>query len=394
MTKKVGIYDPYLDTLGGGERYCLSVAEILLKDGYKVDLFWSKDQSLIKKAEDRFSLNLEGINIVPDIFEAEPKSIDLIHNGDPILKNLKKSISPFGIRDKIHKITHKYNTTKKYDVFFYLSDGSNPFLFSKNNILHIQVPFTTKTIKPQFLLTPLKAKLFKHIICNSKFTAKFASEFYHHKIDVLYPPVDICKFDPTTKKENIILSVGRFDNILNSKKQDFLIDSFIKLIKEKNINDWKLVLIGGSLQDPDKNSYLNLLQTSAKDYPIEILVNPSFPKLKETYEKSKIYWHATGWQVDQDINPQNTEHFGMTVVEAMSAGLVPVCINKGGIPEIIIHDKTGYLWDTQEQIIEYTNNLIEDEKLFENMQTESIKQSKIFSKENFEQELLQIINQK
>ena len=58
MHKRVAIYDPYLDTLGGGERYCLTVAEILLKNNYQVDLFWSGDKTLIEKAEKRFSLNL------------------------------------------------------------------------------------------------------------------------------------------------------------------------------------------------------------------------------------------------------------------------------------------------------------------------------------------------
>ena len=68
MTKTAAIYDPYLDTLGGGERYCLTVAEILKKNGWKVDIFWSGGQDIIKKAENRFSLNLKDIHIQPDIF--------------------------------------------------------------------------------------------------------------------------------------------------------------------------------------------------------------------------------------------------------------------------------------------------------------------------------------
>lgn len=68
MPLKVGIYDPYLDTLGGGERYMLTIAEILLKHNYQVDIFWSKDKDLIDKAQDRFALNLENLNLVPDIF--------------------------------------------------------------------------------------------------------------------------------------------------------------------------------------------------------------------------------------------------------------------------------------------------------------------------------------
>ena len=78
--KKAAIYDPYLDTLGGGERYCLTVAEILLKNGYKVDIFWSGDKTLIEKAEKRFSLDLKDLNIVPDIFGIKPQNLNFEYN--------------------------------------------------------------------------------------------------------------------------------------------------------------------------------------------------------------------------------------------------------------------------------------------------------------------------
>ena len=38
LTPRAAIYDPYLDTLGGGERYCLSVVEFLLQNNYQVDI--------------------------------------------------------------------------------------------------------------------------------------------------------------------------------------------------------------------------------------------------------------------------------------------------------------------------------------------------------------------
>ncbi len=47
---KAGIYDPYLDTAGGGERYCLTLAETLLKNGWEVDIFWPADRWVFRRA--------------------------------------------------------------------------------------------------------------------------------------------------------------------------------------------------------------------------------------------------------------------------------------------------------------------------------------------------------
>jgi hypothetical protein len=78
MIKRAGIYDPYLDTLGGGDRYCLTVAEILSKNGYNVDVFWNGDPDLIKKASIRFSLDLDKISIAPDIFGLTSSKLEFL----------------------------------------------------------------------------------------------------------------------------------------------------------------------------------------------------------------------------------------------------------------------------------------------------------------------------
>ncbi|MBU3935531.1 hypothetical protein KJ909_02560, partial [Patescibacteria group bacterium] len=141
-TMKAAIYDPYLDTLGGGERYCLTVAEILLKAGWQVDLFWSGNKNLVKQAESRFSLQLTGLKLIEDIFNLRAQKIDLIENQNQ-LKNIiaQKIADPQNSTQKIKRWLKNYQQTKSYDLFFYLSDGSTPFLFAKKNILHVQVPF-------------------------------------------------------------------------------------------------------------------------------------------------------------------------------------------------------------------------------------------------------------
>ncbi len=391
MVKKVAIYDPYLDTLGGGERYCLTVAEILLKNNYQVDLYWSGDQLLIQKAETRFSLDLTNLNIVPDIFEVKPLNLSTLEENENFVQSINKVVKPQKINFKLKNIFQKFKNNRKYDIIFYLSDGSFPFLFGKKNFLHVQVPLVKKDDPLSDLLNKIKYNLYTNIICNSQFTASFQKKISNKKVLVLYPPVDIEKFDSHQKKDNLILSVGRFDNILNAKKQDILIDAFRSLVVREKINNWKLILIGGSLLNPKNNFYLQYLENKAANLPIDFIVNPPFNVLKDQYSKSKIYWHAAGFDVDEKIHPENTEHFGITVVEAMASGVVPIVISKGGIPEIVDNGVNGYLWQTTDDLISKTKNLIDNPDTLKLMSQQSILNCQQFSKSNFEKKLLNVI---
>lgn len=391
MSLRAAIYDPYLDTLGGGERYCLTVGELLSKSGYDVDIFWSGDQELLNQATLRFGLDLSLIHLVPDIFGLVPQKIDLL---DQPPENLKSRPSytgnPF---KKISSFINKYKILSHYDLIFYLSDGSVPFLFATKNILHVQVPFILVEDLKTKISNQIKNIFIHKIICNSKFTAKFLGQFPSSKVSILYPPVDIESFQPSSSKENIILSVGRFDNILNAKKQDILVEAFKKICQNNPSSPWKLVLMGGSREKPENNHYLNHLEHLAKDLPIEFIVNPNFEKLKEIYSISKIYWHAAGYGVDETSHPEETEHFGMTVVEAMASGLVPVVISKGGLTEIVKDNENGFTWQNIEELVAKTQLLIASPQELDKLSVSSQESSAEFSKKVFEDKIITLINQ-
>lgn len=381
---KAAIYDPYLDTLGGGERYCLTVAEILLSQGWQVDLFWSGDPKLIDLAQSRFGLKLDGLKVVPDIFGITNTNIDT-----PDAQPLTKFISHHSHHQSFFK---KFIETRKYDFCFYLSDGSIPFLFSKKNIFHTQLPFTFKQNLKDRLLSILKSLFINRVVYNSQFTASLTPPNLLSKTTVIYPPIDIESLSNDQPKQHIILSAGRFDNILNYKKQDILINVFSQFVAQNPNTDWKLILMGSSLQSESDNHYLLHLKSLAQNLPVEFIVNPDFIKLKQIFSVSKIYWHAAGYGIDQNQHPENCEHFGMTPVEAMASGLVPFLVNKGGLPEIITDGVDGYLWDEPEDLLAKTQLIINTPAEFQKMQQQAIKSSQRFSKQVFTTKILEIIN--
>ena len=61
--KRAALYDPYLDTLGGGERYVLAIMKELEQAGYEIDIIWNQDLS--KEIKDRLRFDFSPSNFVP-----------------------------------------------------------------------------------------------------------------------------------------------------------------------------------------------------------------------------------------------------------------------------------------------------------------------------------------
>lgn len=329
---KACIIDPYLDTLGGGERYALTLARVICELGYSVDVQWSGGD-ILKKAEDRFGIDLKNIKIVSDA-----------RKGDG------------------------------YDLAFWVSDGSIPLLRARNNWLHFQVPF--KDVDGKSLLNKMKMFRINQIICNSQFTKKVIDTEYGVNSVIVYPPIDVEKIKPK-RKENIILYVGRFSNLLQSKNQDLLVEEFAKL----NKTDWKLVLAGSN--DVGGDGLVEKIKKLSRDLNVEVLTNISSKDIFQLYARAKIFWSASGFGVNDLKNPEKMEHFGITVVEAMSGGVVPVIFDGGGYTEIVENGVNGFLFSEKSELVFLTNKLISDKKMLKNISEKAMERSKRFSYEKF-----------
>ena len=339
---KAAIHNPYLDTLGGGERYTLSFAKVLSDNGWDVDLEW-KNENIRKKLESRFGINLSKINIASDI-----------KRGDG------------------------------HDLCFWVSDGSIPTLKARKNILHFQVPF--HNIGGNSLLNKMKLFRIDNIVCNSAFTKNVIDREYGVESVVLYPPVSVSDFK-SKRKENMIIYVGRFSKLTQSKRQDVLIKAF-KSLSKSGINNWKLILAGGV--EVGVGNYIDELKKMSNGLNIEIIESPGFKTLKELYGKSRIFWSASGYGEDEIKFPEKVEHFGMTVVEAMSAGCIPVVYNAGGHKEIVRNESNGFLWDKIGDLLTKTKQVINGKGVYTSLMKEAKKDSLNFSYETFEKEVMNL----
>lgn len=358
---KVAIYSPYLDTAGGGEKYMLSIAEALSKD-HQVDVLIDKKlflmgiDGIINKNKTMHGLNLSNVNFI---------------------------FAPIGIGSNFFRRSFFLN---KYDWLFINTDGSIFLSTAKNNVIHFQVPFQNTTCFG--LWGKIKLSSWRIAIYNSRFTKEIVEKTWPISGMVIYPPASIELFKPLTKRKQII-SVGRFMGVKRDKKHELMIDTFIKLIDENNIKDWSLHLIGGASEGDQE--YIDLLTKKTQGRKIYLYPNLPLKDLIQLYGESSIYWHVKGYQ---ESDPKDFEHFGISTVEAMSSGCVPVVINKGGQPEVLGSGKCGFLWNDISELLQYTLTLIKEPKMLNEMSQKAILQSQSFSKERFVLNINNLVNKR
>lgn len=325
------IVNPYWDTMGGGERYTASFIKLLLDLDWEVSIQWSADIS--QQVLARFGLDISRAKFV-------------------------KQVSP-----------------SDYSLLFWVSDGSLPTSYAKKTIIHFQFPF--QGVNGGSLSNKIKS-MFYIFVVNSNFTKAVIDQEFNISSKVIYPPVDTSAFT-SGKKENTIFYLGRFSNLTQQKGQTFLVQAFQSIYSK--IPNWKLVLAGGLGVGTGPND-LDQLRSEARNLPIEFMLNPSFSDIKKLCARSKIFWSASGYQADA-AKLMQLEHFGITVVEAMAAGCVPIVTNLGGHKEIIDFGLNGYLWDDPNQLQHLTLDLVANKSQLTKLARNAIQKSKIFDISNF-----------
>ncbi len=309
---RVGLYTPYNILPGGGERYLLSIAEAL--QGFAdVELVASHPWSRLRLLTTARELGVDVGNIRP-VTVAEARG------------------------------------REPYDVFVAMGNEIVPPIapLGKRNIFHCQFPFPVD--RQTFVKRRDWLNGYDSIIVNSGFTRHHVSnQLARNGLDtsipvaVIAPPV-VQLTNTDTVKLPIILNVGRFFRGGHNKKQLDMVRAFKRIIDQGRGKGWELHLAGAAHPEFEHREYLLKVVEEAQGYPIKIHVNPPLPLLRQLYHEASLYWHATGFDIDENRFPEQHEHFGITTVEAMSAGCIPIVVATAGQREIVQDGENGFLW--------------------------------------------------
>ncbi|SDI72290.1 Glycosyltransferase involved in cell wall bisynthesis [Pseudobutyrivibrio sp. 49] len=206
----------------------------------------------------------------------------------------------------------------------------------------------------------------------------FASYGYSlDKIKVIYNGVDCDRFKPTDKETVETVRLAYVGRLIKQKGVDRLVRAIGLL--DDNLN-FTCDIVGDGVEKEN-------LEHLARELKVDNKI--TFHGIRSDVDKflsnEMVFVHPASWE----------EGFGIAVVEAMAAGLVPIAFKKGALPEIIDNGVNGFVVDeeTPESLaktLTYVINNYNSNEMDEIRQA-AIKKSKKFDLKIFVSELDSLI---
>ncbi|MCT4647360.1 MAG: glycosyltransferase [Carboxylicivirga sp.] len=202
-----------------------------------------------------------------------------------------------------------------------------------------------------------------HFIANSNYIKRRINKVYRRNAEVIYPPVDIKRFELCEEKEEYYYTASR---LVPYKKIDLIVETFTKM------PDKKLIVAG---MGPD---YRKIKALAGSNIIMKGFV--SNEEMLSLMQKAKAFVFAA----DED--------FGIIPVEAQACGTPVIALGRGGTKETVIDGETGLHFEDQT-----LESLI---KAIETFEKKDFKPSVIranserFSKQRFKDELNEFVEKK
>src|SRR2546427_5154042 len=196
----------------------------------------------------------------------------------------------------------------------------------------------------------------------SDFTKGFVRKKWERDSRTVYPPCPVeafSEFSRVQPRENLVVTVGR----MAPEKRFHLFVELARLVPKT-----RFVAIG-SLSD-ERSAYYEQLKRTAPEN-VSFVLSP-LRKVKDLLGRAKAYVHCA----------QN-EHFGITIVEAMAAGCIPLVHDSGG-PREIVSDAVGFKWNSIDEAVAKVSSLIEDDGLRRKLSNAAISRAQQFGPEEIE----------
>ncbi|MGX9986130.1 N-acetyl-alpha-D-glucosaminyl L-malate synthase BshA [Chryseobacterium sp. POL2] len=183
-----------------------------------------------------------------------------------------------------------------------------------------------------------------------------------------------CRDQFAEPREKILIHVS---NLRSVKRIQDVLAVFKNVQKEI---DSKLIIIG---EGPDMEKINSFLTKNPE------LINKVrlLGKVDELYRILKLS--------DVFLLPSEQESFGLAALEAMAAGTPVISSNAGGIPEVNIHGKTGFVANIGDvdAMTTYTKQLLSDEKLLAEMKRNAKENAELFDIDKIIPQYIELYNE-
>jgi len=374
MSKSVAILHNTLNTAGGGERVCLTMTEALLERGFDVTLLTAEktDWNKVENAFGIFRFDSENFHekfalpfgIRPRIFGIYQRLLAGIYASLMYRNSFDFIINTFGdITPLMCKYTYVY-----FPIYLMMDDGTSKYSTSKFwKFYFAPYAWYQKLHYPNYLryTTPL---------CTSKYTQDVLKSLFPNYGYVLYPPVEIDTFrNENLERENMVVTCSRF-------AQEKNLHIIPKIASHTPNIEYHIVggtnrlsgsVISKILSEKEKLGCAN----------VHLHTDVSKQELKRLYGRAKVYLHT-----------MIGEHFGISIVEGMAAGLIPVVHKSGGAYlDIVEKDRYGFSYQTPEEAADIIRSLISDSGRQKEYRKIATERSQFFSKQRFKEEFLRLV---
>jgi glycosyltransferase involved in cell wall biosynthesis len=315
MTRRIGVFCPTLNVYGGGEYVAIALANTLAHCGFDVVLFSSGkvDPSAIK--------NYFGETLNPHIQTLQQPT----------------NFTPHGLGDFYQSILHSYIAKSKCSAFI---DAFSNCIYPWTQISYIHFPCLNRHAYAKtfpYLHRPrisqactapyvtLEKNLIDYekrlVLANSHYTAAEIQNYSHKTANVLYPPFSesIRAMGKTAKKpqqENLVVTVSRLDANKQLER--------IPQIAAQTPSDVQFAVVGRLLSKPTLTYLEELTKKMGLTDRVRFYPNASAEQKVDLLKRAKLYLHT-----------MEGEHFGISIVEAMAMGCLPIVHDSGGMREFV-----------------------------------------------------------
>ena len=373
---KVGVISNSIEA-GGAQRVCLKMIEALKEANHEVALITltKTDWSTVQK-------------MLGDVVKPDEEIVLLKRNfrGFDAYKPLLAAVMMPRIRQKfkVDLLVNSQGDTLpiKADIQYVHYPTFSEFESVSINLKYSRSLFWRIYISPYKLMHRFFESYLKTgvLVTNSTYSKKAVRKHLGRNSIVIFPPVEVEAFAAVAKdnkREKKVVSCGRYSP---EKNYEYVLEAANRL------RDVKFAVVGSFSGEKSMKYYKKLRSiTSEKSLAnVELLKALTFKDLLTLYGTSKVYMHA-----------MKNEHFGIAVIEAMAAGLVPVVYRGGGPWEDILKARQGHHGFSYENLDEAANiikMLLANENLRKEIVERNLVYVKEFSDTLFKQKFIKLVN--